>query len=128
VLVFLIIGAAACGDSSADGDSMTVDLQEQNGSGVPGTATLEPTSDGNVKVTLDIDGAPDVAQPAHIHTGTCDDLDPTPKFPLANVEGGTSETTIDVALDELTASHHAVNVHMSEEDVETYAACGDITG
>jgi hypothetical protein len=42
VLVFLIIGAAACGDSSAEGDSVTVDLQEQNGSGETGTATLEP--------------------------------------------------------------------------------------
>ena len=118
--------------------------------------------------------------PAHIHNGTCDELDPAPEFPLdpvhhgviAKLHGDTdavvdavrsaadrakelaelpfeeakrlemdvrrehpdvipvhvSETTVDVSLDDLLASPHAINVHESEENVETYIACGNITG
>ena len=118
--------------------------------------------------------------PAHVHTGTCDTLDPNPKYPLQNVhhgviahvEGNTdrildavrreadrakdlaekpfdevkraeerlrrehpdvipvhlSETTVDVPLADLLASPHAINVHESNENIETYIACGDITG
>lgn len=78
------------------------------------------------------------AHPAHIHQGTCANLDPNPQYPLNNVTAAApdapfgavevSNTTVDVTLDELLASPHAINVHRSAEDIQTYIACGDIAG
>ena len=65
-------------------------------------------------------------QPAHIHKGTCAELDPTPLYTLTNVEGGKSETTVNVALDKLTGSDLAINVHKSEPEIKTYVSCGNI--
>ena len=109
-----------------------------------------------------------IPHPAHIHVGTCADLDPTPLFPLADVvipaagaeagaatpgatpvggsdmatpitaageEGaaaaipaGASTTAIETGLSDLLAADHAVNVHLSYEEVNTYIACGTIGG
>lgn len=66
-------------------------------------------------------------QPAHIHEGTCADLNPQPAFPLQDVVNGSSETDVNISLDDLTISSYAVNVHKSAEEVDTYVACGDIT-
>src|SRR5918996_3333137 len=83
------------------------------------------------------------AHPAHIHEGTCDELDPNPAFPFSNVSGeflngdtptagdevGASEesltvegstTTVDVSLDDLLASNYAINVHESAENAANY--------
>ena len=70
--------------------------------------------------------------PTHIHTGTCDDLDPDPKYPLTNVElnttelVGTSDSVVDVPLDELLANPHLILIHRSAEELDVYYACGDI--
>jgi hypothetical protein len=127
---------AGCGDdqssgnttagSSDSGKTVTVKLDEQNGSGESGTATL--TAEGtstNVVLELENPASPD-PQPAHIHKGTCAELDPTPAYPLTNVEDGKSETTVNVALDELKAGAFAINVHKSEPDIKTYVSCGNI--
>ena len=79
--------------------------------------------------------------PAHIHSGSCDDLGGV-EFPLEDAtrpEGGeegttpslvvtTSTTTIEAALTDLLADPHALNVHMSADDMGTYVACGDVGG
>lgn len=79
-----------------------------------------------------------VSHPSHIHAGTCAELDPNPAFPLSNVEPvapdaaeGSVETgmsTVDVSLDDILASPHAINVHESAENAANYIACGDLTG
>ena len=66
-------------------------------------------------------------QPAHIHEGTCDDLNPEPAFPLQDVVDGRSETDLDITLDDLALSTYAVNVHKSAAESDLYVACGDIT-
>ncbi len=118
--------------------------------------------------------------PAHVHTGTCDNLDPNPKYPLEHVHHGViahlgedtdrvvdavrheadraksdaekafedmkreeerlrrehpdvipvhvSETVVDVPLADLLSSPHAINVHQSDENIDTYIACGNIAG
>ena len=112
--------------SSDSGGTLTVKLDEQNGSGESGTATL--TGEGaSTKVVLELENpaSPD-PQPAHIHKGTCAELDPTPAYPLTNVEDGKSETTVNVALDELEAGEFAINVHKSEPEIKTYVSCGNI--
>jgi plastocyanin len=82
------------------------------------------------------------AHPAHVHEGSCAELDPSPAYPLTDVapmegatEGATSAlpvaqsaTEIEVALDDLLADPYAINVHLSAEESGTYIACGDIGG
>lgn len=105
---------------------MKVTLSAQNNSGETGTAVLSDEK-GKTKVKVTLTGTPaGVEQPAHIHVGSC----PTPgavKYPLTNVIDGTSETTLDISLDQLKNELPlAVNVHKSKQDISTYVACGDL--
>jgi hypothetical protein len=90
-----------------------------------GTATLTPEGD-QTRVVVDVDSPVSPSQPAHIHEGTCADLNPEPEFGLPNVVDGRSEATVDVSLDELTSEDYAINLHMSDDDLTTYTSCGDI--
>jgi hypothetical protein len=108
-------------------DGLTVELAEQNSSGQSGTATFTVNDEGVLHVSIMLSGGSSEPQPAHIHKGTCDDLDPNPAFPLENVVNGSSETDVDVSLDDLALSSYAVNVHKSEAEADVYVACGDIT-
>ena len=92
-----------------------------------------------------------VTHPAHVHKGTCAELDPNPAYPLDNVgprltdddempapediKGSLtanpveySQTEIEVNLDDLLTEAHALNVHESDQNVANYIACGDIGG
>lgn len=105
---------------------INISLSEQNESGESGTATLTEV-DGKVIVSLDLNGAPDSVQPAHIHTGSCDNLGGV-QNPLTSPVGGASETTLDVTMDDLLSGLPlAINVHKSPEEAGIYVACGDIT-
>ena len=139
LVAVLAVGLAACGgdDDEADepaapattaaeeGEIITVDLGEQTSSGESGTATL--TSDGEqTVVTIELTGAPaDTAQPAHIHSGSCAELGDV-VYPLTNVEGGASETTVAAPLADLQGAAFAINVHESEEAIQNYVSCGEI--
>lgn len=90
------------------------------------------------------------AHPAHIHSGTCEDLgdvvyplneiggeslDSTPEAtPESAAEGlpgdvlGFSVTSVEVSIDDLLAEEHAINVHESAENLDVYIACGNIEG
>ena len=39
-----------------------------------------------------------------------------------------SHTVVDMPLDDILADSHAINVHLSAEEIDTYIACGDISG
>lgn len=108
------------------GAEVTIELGELNDSGISGTATLRETG-GATEVTISITGAAG-NHPAHIHAGTCDSLDPNPAFPLTSVDAeGSSVTTVDTSLEDLTSEPFAINVHLSPEQIGVYVACGDIT-
>ena len=109
----------------AEEEPVTVEIGEQKNSGQSGQATLTPEGE-QTRVTLELDNPPAVPQPVHIHEGTCEDLNPTPRFPLENLTEGKSETVVDVPLSELQEGEFAINAHASEDDVETYVACGAI--
>ena len=98
-----------------------------------------------------------MSHPAHIHSGTCETLGDV-VFPLNDVvmadmmatpdammatpdammastpvagEGevvAQSTSTVDVALDDILAAEHAINLHESAENIDVYIACGDIIG
>jgi hypothetical protein len=95
-----------------------------------------------------------VSHPAHIHAGTCAELDPNPAAPLTDVgprgfdvESGEfsddvpdpqgalnvapveiSESEAEINLDDVLAESHAINVHESAQNIDNYIACGDIGG
>ncbi|MDQ3443724.1 MAG: hypothetical protein M3490_08975, partial [Chloroflexota bacterium] len=85
--------------------------------------------------------AADGPHPAHIHSGSCAELGDV-VFPLTSVEAlsgeavgsetahevKTSNTFLDVSLDDILAGDHAINVHLSDEEIGAYIACGDIGG
>lgn len=120
-------GSAKDAKGAAAGRVLTVPLRAQNGSGENGTATLRQ-SGPNVVVLLRLRGAPATAQPAHVHAGSCAQLDPKPKYPLASVTGGSSTTTVKgVTLAELTGTSNAINVHQSAAQLEKYVSCGNLT-
>lgn len=106
-------------------DTVTIDMKEVDGSGQVGSADI--TTDGDqVIVSIEIDaGEEGVPQPAHIHEGTCQDLGDV-AYPLDDVEDGVSESTADVSMSELLAEEYAINVHLSEDEADTYVSCGNL--
>ena len=110
------------------GTSITMPINAQNDSGESGTVVLSD-SRGGAKIVITLAGTPEeVAQPAHIHEGTCSALGPV-AFPLTSLQGGFSETKLaDISLDQLLAPgpSFAINVHKSETELGSYVACGDI--
>lgn len=87
-------------------------------------------------------GEGDPPHPAHIHTGTCDNLGDI-VAPLDDVALRTagesfgaasaipvteSETEVPLALGDILGAPHAVNIHESADAIQRYIACGDIGG
>ena len=106
-------------------DSMKVTMAPQSGSSESGTATLTKEGADTTKVVVNLSGATG-QQPAHIHKGTCTNLDPKPSYPLSPVSNGKSETVVKASLDDLSKGGYAINVHKSAQDVKTYVSCGEI--
>ena len=112
--------------SAGRGDTMTIKIHALNRSGESGTATLTRLGT-KTRVVIGITGENTTGkQPAHIHKGTCKNLDPKPTYPLHDVILGKSNTVVDASLDELVASPMAINVHESAANITKYVACGDI--
>lgn len=100
----------------------------QNNSRETGTANLAENN-AQVVINLTVDGAPaGLAQPAHIHKGTCANLDPKPLYPLQNILNGSSQTTLpNKTLNDLkNEGPLAVNVHKSAQQASVYVACADL--
>ncbi len=112
---------------AADTGTEVYELHALNGSNESGTVALIPDGSAKTRVIVSIVGAPEAAQPDHIHMGTCAKLDPSPKYPLTNVVDGVSETTVPVGISTLMASPMAVNIHESTSDLKKYVACTDLT-
>ena len=123
-LPIVLAGLVACAAPAADARSL--ELHTLNSSGVMGTVTLTAVTTSTTRVTVDVDPAGHPNMPAHIHPGTCDDLTPQPEFPLQNIVEGQSTTELAVPLDDLFGSAVALNVHASNDDMETYTACVDL--
>lgn len=115
-----------------------------------GTAVL--AQDTTPQATMEAAGGE--SHPAHIHSGTCDELGDV-VFPLSNVGVPQSDATpmaeasgmgmgmvgsemarpafvsitqLDASLDDILSGPHAVNVHESDENIGNYISCGDIGG
>ena len=116
-----VIGGAV--PSFAADTSVRIPLDAMNGGGESGVAILTPQGKKTV-VELQMKGGPNDPQPAHFHTGTCDNYGPRPLYPLRAVVKGTSTTTLDLPIEKLTAGDLVINVHKSFDDIATIASCG----
>ena len=80
-------------------------------------------------------------RPSHIHIGDCDELGEVVQplnsltVPVGAVSGNSDAviaeaafTNIPQSLDELLTEDHALKVHLSADQIQTYLACGDIGG
>ncbi|MBL8128257.1 MAG: hypothetical protein JNM64_11510 [Chloroflexia bacterium] len=81
-------------------------------------------------------------RPVHIHSGDCTnlgevvmpltDLVPAVSDPVGQAELATtaesSYTNVPLALADILAAPHAINVHLSADQIGTYIACGEIGG
>jgi hypothetical protein len=130
VIGLAVLALTGCGDDddeAAGDDATTVELAAVGDSGQSGTATLMPTDDQTqTSVVVEVDDPVSASQPAHIHEGTCYDLNPAPAYGLPNVVDGRSETTVDASFDDLTGGTYAINLHMSDADLMVYTSCGNI--
>jgi hypothetical protein len=100
---------------------------------VPGSVAQTPVSEADTAAE---------AHPAHIHSGTCDQLGDV-VIPLYDVaapgdamregsEGAhpvkSSQIHVGMPLQEIIDGGHAINAHESAEAINVYIACGDIGG
>jgi len=130
-LVGAMIGAVTgCGSDSNDDQAgaeqaLTVQLVAQNGSGQSGAATFTPIDDGRTRIVLELTNPPTEEQPAHVHSGSCDDLG-DPVVALTNVVDGSSETEADTSLGELAQGNLVVHAHKSEVEYDVSVACAPV--
>jgi len=81
-------------------------------------------------------------RPAHIHAGNCVELGDV-VLPLTDLTAPVSEavgqadtatpaessfTSVPMTLDAILGADHAINVHLSAEQIDTYIACGELGG
>lgn len=101
-------------------------LNPQGDLGRPGTLVLTEEN-GRAKILIGLGGgASSVAQPAHIHTGTCAEMGEV-KYSLSNVVAGASQTVLDVGMDYLLNQRPlSVNVHKSAAELNISVSCGDL--
>ena len=124
-----LIGVGGCGggsdDESAGAADLTLQLVEQNSSGQDGTATFTSLDGGRTRIVLELTNPPEVPQPAHVHSGTCDDLG-DPVVALTSVEDGTSDTEVERSLEEFERGDLVVHAHKSEAEYDVSVACAPI--
>lgn len=119
-----LIGAAS--PVSAQEDSVTVELQAQDDSGVTGEAVLTADGDQTI-VTVQLEGS-EAGYEGHIFDSTCDDhKGATVSYAIEAVDDeGRSESTVDAPLGELTSGDFWVHIHRPAGERGVGVACGQV--
>ncbi len=130
VAALVIAALAAFGSlqATAQDGEIIIPIEELNGSGLSGDATLTDNGDGTTTIDVLVDGAAG-DHPIHLHSGTCDELGDI-VVGLENVDtDGSSVTDVPVPLSTIQDPEigpHAVNIHLSADEIASYVACGDV--
>ncbi len=129
-----VLAQMAPGDTGA---GVQRGVQQIDQSGQVGTITLFNRG-GTTHVLLDVKGIPGGrVESAHIHRGKgCDpgQIDPKPVYPLSNIVGGHSSSTVNASEDKLLSGNYVVIVHagnmeamkgmMMSKAAGKYMSCG----
>ena len=125
----VLVAGVGCGgddgDAAGGDDELTLELAAQNGSEQEGTATFTPLGVGRTRIVMELTNPPDVSQPAHVHSGSCDDLG-DPVIALSDVEDGRSETEAPVSIDQLVEDEVVIHAHKSEAEFDVSVACAPV--
>jgi plastocyanin len=130
-----LVAQGDIGQNALTGESETYQLSEKDLTGISGTAKIEERVNGTTLLTLTLAGTPqDGIHPAHIHEN-----DATTGggilISLISVDGntGTSKTQVEqlddgtaITYDQLVDFNGHINVHLSEAELSTIVAQGNI--
>ena len=109
---------------------------------VPGALAQEATPGATALEATPVTEAIVTARPVHIHSGSCAELGDV-VAPLNDltaptgagagqaesaIQAETSVTNVPLTLDAILAAPHAINAHLSADEIGVYIACGDIGG
>ncbi len=126
-MVIVLAVAVACGNEAGSGgtDRVEISLDELNGSGQSGTATLT-ASGGEIKVVLSLGEGSVKSEKVHIHNGQCGPDLAGVAHGLIDFTDGDSVTTLEgISLASLQTGGFAINAHKAG-DPKVYTACGNI--
>lgn len=134
----MLLGSAAAQDAESspeaspaatpadDAIRLEIPFEERNDSGVSGTATLFINGEETI-VEIELEGAGE-SHPAHVHEGTCDEMNPESAWDLENVEDGTSTSVIDVPLSDLLNGEYVIDLHLAPNQLGLLIGCATIEG
>lgn len=107
-------------------DMVKIDLVAQNASDQSGEATIESV-EGGVKLSIDLGNAvAGTNQPANIYTGSCEDVNGSPIYPLTGLVDGKSETMIAATLEDIKTSPNPLSIRIFKSETENIAvSCGN---
>jgi hypothetical protein len=114
----------------ASNQEVTFTLDEVEDSGVSGIVRLSPNGD-QTDVAIRLTGATG-NHPNHIHENFCANVDPDPLLPLTHIDVGAADpdgftnSTVDISLDELLGGEYSILVHLSDDQLGQYVACGNL--
>jgi hypothetical protein len=112
--------------AAQDVESVTVQLEPEDDSGVTGTAVL--TADGDqTTVTVDLEGAEEGYE-GHVFDSTCDDhQSATVFYAIEPVDAdGHSESVVEAPLLDLTSGEFWVHIHRPADEGGEGVACGQV--
>lgn len=126
---------AACALAAATFSSFAQDASPVPGTPVAATPVAVAQAATPEAVTI-------TPRPVHIHSGDCTnlgevvvplvDLVPAVSDPVGQADLATtaesSYTNVPLLLADILAAPHAINVHLSADQIDTYIACGEIGG
>lgn len=136
-----IVAQTDIGENALTGESESYDLAEADIEGVSGTATFEERENGKTLVTIMLEGTEEGnTHPAHIHAGSVEDAPGAIIITFNPVNGSTGLSVTNIAVTDDTEEEEGeaityedlidfdgyINVHESEDNLETLAAQGNI--
>ncbi|WP_445383640.1 CHRD domain-containing protein [Robiginitalea sp. IMCC43444] len=130
-----LVAQGDIGQNELTGVSVSYQLDEKDVAGISGTALFEERLNGTTLVTLQLSGTPEGGlHPAHIHENDIATTGPIiVGLNAVNGDTGISKTQVSelvggaaVTYDDLLTINAYINVHLSEEDLATIVAQGNI--
>ena len=116
-------------ETAADPIVMELEVFAEEGGEGDATATLTAVGENQTAVDIEYplaESGDEPRHPAHIHVGGCEEELGEIAYPLEDISGGSSQTSLDVALEELQDGDYAINVHKSAAEMDVHLACGEI--
>ncbi|CAN5730496.1 hypothetical protein BH23CHL5_BH23CHL5_25700 [soil metagenome] len=130
-LVIAALAAVGSMQAMAQDSELIIPINENEGSGVFGDATLTDNGDGTTTIDVLVDGVgePEGGHPIHLHSGTCDTLGDVVVALESVGPDGSSVTDVPVPLSTIQDPEigpHAIDIHRSSDQIVGFVACGDI--